>query len=336
MNPRYRRLLIPGLLIVLLVVVLISSLARRADGAESAPHVVSRMTDPLIRESSGLAISRAHDDLAYTINDSGNAPLVFAVKISTGKVVGTTRVEGGELRDTEAISVDRHGTLWISDTGDNLESRNDAALYALAEPGLGNHTVTARRYPVSYPEGHPNVEALLINPRTDAKFLVTKGLFGGTVYALPTTLHTAQANVPKAVGGDVAGTITDGTFTTDGAYAVLRTYGSIYVLDPSTWSVLHSEDSPAEPQGESITAEASGHSLLVGSEGANSELIRVPYAKPAQKPGSSKPSSGATGGSTSSAAKDSVTIPPLVLVIGALVAAGVLGAAVAVRMKRSR
>src|SRR4051812_595863 len=156
MNPRYRRLLIPGLLLILLVVVLISSLARRADGAESAPHVVSRMTDPLIRESSGLAISHAHDDLAYTINDSGNAPLVFAVQISTGRVVGTTRVGGGILRDTEAISIDRHGTLWVSDTGDNLNSRTDTALYALPEPGPGNHTVTARRYPISYPRGHPN------------------------------------------------------------------------------------------------------------------------------------------------------------------------------------
>ncbi len=34
MNPRYRRLLIPGLLVLLLVVVVVSSLADRADGAE--------------------------------------------------------------------------------------------------------------------------------------------------------------------------------------------------------------------------------------------------------------------------------------------------------------
>lgn len=332
MNPRYRRLLIPGLLIVLMVVVLISSLVRRADGAEPGPQVVSRMTDPLIRESSGLAISHAHQDLAYTINDSGNAPLVFAVQISTGKVVGTTRVEGGELRDTEAISIDSHGTLWVSDTGDNLDNRTDTALYALAEPGPGNHTVTARRYPISYPDGRPNVEALLINPRTDAKFLVSKGLFGGTVYALPTTLHTGRANVPKVVKGEVPGTITDGTFTIDGAYAVLRNYGSIYVLDPRTWSVLHSEDSPVEPQGESIAAEASGRSLLVGSEGVNSELIRVAYVKPAV----AKPSPATTNGSSSSAAKDSLSVSPLAWIIVAVVAAGVLGAGVAVRAKRAR
>lgn len=330
MNPRYRRLLIPGLLLILLVIVLISSLARRADGAEPGPHVVSRMTDPLIRESSGLAISRAHADLAYTINDSGNAPLVFAVQISTGKVVGTTRVEGGELVDTEAIAIDRHGTLWVSDTGDNRNNRTDAALYALPEPGTGNHTVTAKRYPISYPSGHPNVEALLINPRTDAKFFVDKELFGGTAYALPATLQTGHANVPKAVNGGLPGTITDGTFTTDGAYVALRNYGSIYIVNPKTWAILHSEDSPAEPQGEAIAAEASGHSFLVGSEGLNSELIRVAYVKPAT------PSSKVANRQSASGSEGSHAVAAWALVAGAIVALGVLGAGVAVRMKPSR
>ena len=47
MNPRYRRLLIPGLLIALLVIVVVSSVARRADGAEVRPGPVSRITDLL-------------------------------------------------------------------------------------------------------------------------------------------------------------------------------------------------------------------------------------------------------------------------------------------------
>ena len=207
-------------------------------------------------------------DLVYTINDSGNAPLVFAVQVSTGKVVGTTRIEGGELRDTEAISIDRHGTLWISDTGDNLDNRTDAALYALPEPGTGNHTVTATRYPIRLPRRAPECRGVADQPRTDAKFLVSKGLFAGTIYSLPKTLRTGRANVAQGRQrrGCPARSRTR-TFTTDGAYAVLRNYGSIYVVDPKAWSVLHSEDSPAEPQGEAITAEASGRSFLVGSEG---------------------------------------------------------------------
>ena len=100
MNPRHRRLLIPGLLIALLVVVLVSSLARRADGAEAGPEIVSRMSDPRITESSGLAISVKHDDLAYTINDSGNEPIIFAIKVSPGAVVGTTTITENTPIDT--------------------------------------------------------------------------------------------------------------------------------------------------------------------------------------------------------------------------------------------
>ncbi|MEO6473071.1 MAG: hypothetical protein ABIR57_13855, partial [Aeromicrobium sp.] len=79
MNPRYRRLLIPGLLAVLIVVVLLSALARSARGDTTTRPtdpigVVSTITDKHIKESSGLVLSLKDPDLAYTINDSGNDP----------------------------------------------------------------------------------------------------------------------------------------------------------------------------------------------------------------------------------------------------------------------
>ena len=45
---------------------------------------VFSFTDGRITESSGLALSRAYDGLAYTINDSGNAPLIFAITGASG------------------------------------------------------------------------------------------------------------------------------------------------------------------------------------------------------------------------------------------------------------
>ena len=133
MNPRHRRLLIPGLLIGLLAIVLFSALARKAEGAEATPDVVSTLSDPQITESSGLVVSTEDDDLAYTINDSGNAPIVYAVEISTGTTVGTTRL-AGDLLDTEALSIDQDETLWIADTGDNRAQRTDVALYSTPAP----------------------------------------------------------------------------------------------------------------------------------------------------------------------------------------------------------
>lgn len=291
MNPRHRRLLIPGLLIALLVVVLLSSLARRADGAEAGPGVVSRMSDPRITESSGLAISVKHDDLAYTINDSGNDPIIFAVKISTGAVVGTTTITENTPIDTEAIAIDGDGELWVADTGDNEERRTDVALYALPEPGAGDHSVAAARYPITYPSGPADVEALLINPRTGAKGLVTKGLFGGDLLALPSKLVANQTNEAKSLGHDMPAIITDGAMSADGRYALLRSYSDAYLYDATTWKPIRSAQTPAQKQGESIAIERSQKSFLIGHEGANSELIRVPLtlegaepAKPSPKP----------------------------------------------------
>lgn len=280
MSPRYRRLLIPGLLLALLVVVLVSSLAHGAERAEPGPVVVSRITDPRVTESSGLAMSRAHPGLAYTINDSNNPPYVFAIEVSTGDVVGVTRIEGGTLRDTEAIAIAPDGTLWVADTGDNTGTREDAALYAFAEPGPGDRTVVAKRYPISYEDGPVNVEALLIDPRTGAKHLVSKGALDGKVFALPALERDTPA-VATFVDATVPPLITDGSFTTGGSYAVLRSYTSVYVVDPSSWAPVRSGALPRQPQGESIAMEPSGRSLLIGSEGVGSALIRVLFAEPA-------------------------------------------------------
>lgn len=291
MNPRYRRLLIPGLLVVLIVVVLITSLSHEARGAtltragaDGGFDVVSTIADPRITESSGLVLSIGHRDLAYTINDSGNAPVVFAIRVSTGKVVGTTKVTGGTLLDTEALSIDSGGNLWIADTGDNDNKRTDATLYALPEPGVGDDTAHARRYPVAFSNGPQDVETLLVNPKTNRKYLVSKGMFGGEVYPLPSSLKSDSVNTLTSLAVEVPLLLTDGAFTPDGRYAVLRTYIGIHVFDAKTWRLIRAEDLPPQPQGETLAMEAGGDSFLIGSEGAGSQLLRVGFSVKSDMP----------------------------------------------------
>lgn len=326
MNPRHRRLLIPGLLVLLLVVVIISSLARRADGAEAKPEVISRMTDSRITESSGLALSRAYDGIAYTINDSGNDALIFAIELSSGRTVGTTRIEGGTLSDTEALAIDRRGTLWVADTGDNYESRDDAALYALPEQGPGDHTIVATRYPVEYDSDSHNVEALLVHPVTGAKVLISKGLLTGTVYRLPENLSTDRANVAVAQKGGAPASVTDATYTVDGRYAVVRNYTSMYLLDATTGAVRGFAPTPEQKQGETITAE--DDALIVGSEGSRSELIRVPI--PADDPQPQTTPRADVG------KRETGSIAPALFALGAVGTAVVVGAGVTIRSRRSR
>ena len=289
MNPRHRRLLIPGLLIALLAIVLFSSLARKAEGAEAPPETVSTLSDPRITESSGLVVSTVDDDLVYTINDSGSSPIVYAVDLSSGDTVGATKLDA-TLVDTEALSIDRQGTLWIADTGDNRANRTDVALYSTPSLGRTERAATSvKRYPISYPGGPLDVEALAVNPVTDEKFLISKGLFGGTVFALPDPLVEGQDNRASALEGDIPGIITDASFTPDGRYVVARDYSEAYVLDASTWQIVASPELPGADQGETLAFEASGRSFLVGSEGAGSPLIRIAFTEPEPAESSEEP-----------------------------------------------
>lgn len=238
---------------------------------------ISEIDDSRIKESSGLAISPKHDDLAYTIND-GDSPVVYAIEISTGNVVGTIGVSGAKVEDTESIAIDGDGRMWLADVGDNDAERDDVALYAFAEPGPGDHSVDAKRYPVSYEGGPVNVEALLVHPKTGKKFLASKNEKStGTVYSLPKKLTINGDNRAKDLRKPVPSDTSDGTFTPSGAQALIRTGEGVYVFDPKTWTEVERLSVPKVENGESISMEPDGGSFIIGSEGKGSPLIRVAF-----------------------------------------------------------
>lgn len=276
MNPRHRRLLIPGLLVALVIVVVIASLTQKADAADDGSVVVSIIDDARITEASGLAVSRSHDDLVYVINDSGNVPAVYAVRLTTGDIVGTTTVQGVRWRDTEAMTLGPDDTLWIADTGDNLRRRDDVALYAFAEPGPGDHVVSARRYPVSLPDGPDDIEAMMIDPRDGRVFLAGKGLLAGTLYRFGSDLSQETVNTPEALADRVPGLVTDGAFTGDGERMLLRTYVAVHEYWTGDRSRHRSIAVPQQKQGESLAVERGDESFLIGTEGRPSPIVRVP------------------------------------------------------------
>lgn len=297
--------------------------------AEGESTEVSRITDPRIEESSGLAVSAKQDDLAYTINDAGNDPVVYAVTISTGEVVGTTRVAGGDIEDTESISVDGDGTIWLADLGDNDEKRDDVAIYSFAEPGPGDNTVTADRFPVSYDAGPVDVEALLVHPSTGAKFLATKVTKeSGAFLALPKTLSTSRTNLASDLDKPAPEDVSGATFTSDGSQALVRTRDAVHVFDPETWEETRVLSVPEVKQGESISMESDGTSFLIGSEGKESPLIRVAFDPTATD--AAVPSPAATEGVPSAQEPNEQTsyaIPAWLVLVGGLGAVGVLAGA---------
>jgi hypothetical protein len=289
MTPRFRRLLIPGLLVALLVVVLVAAISGRADGADPAQPVdfteVSRIDDVRVTESSGLAVSSKHRDLAYTINDSGSSATVFAIRVSTGDVVGTTTVRHPTFNwlDTEAMAL-RGGTLWVADTGDNFRQRTDAALYAIDEPGPGNHTVVPRRYAVTYEGGPQNVEAIAVPPGSGRILLLSKRSAGGVVHRLPAKMRENRPNVATSTSRATPGFTTDATYTADGRHVLVRNYAVAQVRDAETWELIRTDVLPDQQLGETIALEDSERSYLIGSEGLNSTLVRIAFHTDAATP----------------------------------------------------
>lgn len=269
-NPRHRRWLIPGLLIALIVVVVVAALTGRADADTAAPVV--RIGDSRITESSGLAVSAKDPDLAYTVNDSGHAPIVFAIDLTTGAVVGTTRL-AARPADVEALAL-AGGTLWIADLGDNAGVRTDTALYAIDEPGRASGTVRPRRYGLDVPDG-ADVEALLAAPDGDL-FVVTKGLAGGSVYAV-TGLSPGGSAGLRHVADGLPSLVTDGAVSPDGRRVALLTYLSIVTVDARDWDIVGSQALPSGLEQAETLAFLPGDRdrVLVGSEGRDSPLFAV-------------------------------------------------------------
>lgn len=256
-----------------LVAVCAGGVAASSDSSE-----LSRISDSRIQESSGLVISSVHDDLAYTINDAGNDPVVYAIQISTGDVTGTTRVGGGDIEDTESLAIDGEGTMWLSDLGDNDAERDNVALYAFPEPGPDDQEVTAKRYPVTYEAGAVDIEAFLVHPKTGAKFLASKNKeSNGLLFSLPESLSTSSPNVATDLGKSMPQDVSDGTFTPDGSQVLIRTRKAVHVFDPESWKEIRKLSVPEVEQGESIAMDPDGGSFIIGSEGEDSPLIRVAY-----------------------------------------------------------
>jgi hypothetical protein len=289
--------------------------AKKADRIPN--ETVSQIKDERIRESSGLAVSAKHDDLVYTINDRGSDPAVYAVRISTGKVVGTTDISELDVEDTESIAVDADGTLWLGDLGDNDHQRDNVSILSFPEPGPGDHHITsADRTGVKFPDGPVDVEGMLIHPETSRIHLVSKNREGnGTVYELPkltdgktVTARDLKVEAPQAV--------TDATYTAGGEHALLRTNDAIFVYDPTTWELRIQQDTPKVRQGESIAMEPGDRTVLFGSEGKNSPLVRI--STPTRQAGSDAPTADREAVSQSASVGSIVMVGALAVLMAGL------------------
>lgn len=257
-----------GKLLTALVVALPFGIGVTSAEPVENPRPEFRFTDPAIVESSGLALV---DGLVVTVNDSGDEARVFAVDPATGTTVGVTRWRA-EPTDIEALAPGGDGTVWVGDIGDNSAARGTITVTRVPV-GRGQLTSDPPAYELRYPRGSSDAEALLVHPGTGRLYVVTKGVFGGVVYAAPSQLSADVVNPLRPVGR-VMPIVTDGAFLPDGEHVVLRDYGRAVVHDFPSFEVVAEVVLPEQQQGEGIAATAEDRTL-VSSEGQRSLVYAV-------------------------------------------------------------
>jgi hypothetical protein len=161
----------------------------------------------------------------------------------------------------------RPGAVWVGDIGDNLGNRDQVSLYRV-RPGQGG----AIRVDLTYPGGSRDAEALLVHPRSGRVFVVSKSVFGGTVYeARSLTPGSVRRLRPFA---EVPGLVTDGAFLPDGRHVLLRGYGTAAVYTFPDFRAVGSFTLPSQQQGEAVAIGRDGRILLT-SEGAHAPVLEI-------------------------------------------------------------
>lgn len=237
--------------------------------------------DPQIIESSGLVVQ---GDLFVTTNDSGDSGRVFVVDTS-GATVGET-TWASDPWDVEALAPAGPGEVWVGDIGDNTESRD--SIEVLRVPfGREVQQVEPASYSLVYPDGPHNAESLMANPQTGQLFVVTKDIFGGSVYAAPTELSPTKPNRLRAVA-DGHGYATDAAFFPDGKHYVVRDYLSASIYTFPGHERIGSFTLPKQRQGEGVAVDENDD-LHISTEGQFTAVrrVRVPdsvFATPSPTP----------------------------------------------------
>lgn len=249
----------------------------------SAPRRAGELPTSL-SEASGIAASRRHPGTLWVHNDSGHDPVVFATD-STGRIAAEIRVEGARNRDWEDIAIGPCPTgdcLYIADTGDNRLRHEESFIYRIPEPApRGASTATAERFPIRYPDGPRDVEAVYVLPGEEL-FLVSKGReHPAEIFRYPPPLRPGEIVTLELVQRLSEGAlplpdqITGADATPDGSWVAIRSYRYLQLHRPNPDGTLAPALPPPgldldpliEPQGEGIAIRADGTIILVSEAG---------------------------------------------------------------------
>lgn len=259
------------------------------------PEVVASLPGDALDEVSGLAASRAAPGALWMHNDSGDRARLFAVG-PDGALLGRVSLPGVTARDAEDLALARcpdgvGDCLWLADVGDNAGAREDAVVYALPEPPIrlapfaDREAARVWRFPVAYPGGPVDVEALAVAPDGGTFYLIEKRdaptvqVFahpGPLVDGERALLRTVARFAAPGIDVDRGRLVTAADLHPTGLRLLVRVYTGSYEYRLAPGQTLADLDGLmptlvalgplAEPQGEAIAYTADGRAVVTVSE----------------------------------------------------------------------
>jgi hypothetical protein len=277
-----------------------------AAAAKGCPRVVSvsgeaKLRMPELRELSGLAASRRQPGVLWVHNDSGDRARIYAIGMDGRKVAEVT-LSGVRARDFEDIARGPGPTpdrdlLYVADTGDGDDQREDVQIHSLLEPQVDASKSLQLESKVStltvrYEDGPHDVETLLVDPQSGDLYLVEKGflLFPDrlvTVHRVPAAAGREGSVTAQPVAQVPMGPATGGDVRADGSGIAIRSYWKALYWHRRAGEALETalsrsacelELADRGEQGEALGFAADGASYITIAEGRGAAIFRYQLA----------------------------------------------------------
>jgi len=126
-----------------------------------------------LKETSGLIF---YDNAFWTINDSGNAPILYKLDTVTGNIIQRITVLNSTNVDWETLAQDED-YIYIGDVGNNSGNRDDLGIYILTKaniPPSGDTSVNSSHISLTYSD-YPNMDVKRNENNFDCEAMITIG-----------------------------------------------------------------------------------------------------------------------------------------------------------------
>lgn len=251
-----------------------------------------------LSETSGIAWSERNPGMIWAHNDSGHSNTLFLLDATTGEIVASYRVSGTINLDWEDIEiapgpVDGESYIYIADTGDNNQKKQEYTIYRFPEPVfLDTHRglqinvsdLQVDKLKFNFPDGSHDAEGLMVDPLTKDIFLVTKRDVNSILYVAPYPQPINQKFVLIKAGTFSFREASAASVSSDGQRVMIKNRQEIFFwqreLNESFVKMLSRTPVKApyigEPQGEAICFDPQNNYFTL-SEELNSSTRPVLY-----------------------------------------------------------